>query len=253
MRIEALDDLEEEEFEARQTARPPGYCAQTILRFGGLNVLALLDGGATCSAVPEEVALAIIGHALRMVKEGKYELDSRDYPVIRLQRILMKPRIDGVAFGAPIEIGYAIVLRAEFVPAGAEQGLMKELYFKVLPRGTCSVPGVIIGFPTLDVSPYGLGWIVQPTVHTFSALNVSLPRLELARRNEYTEANRLYYGSTWQSSTGQVDSARLCLDCPVGPLKPVAIVDAGDLCLAPGERAIVPARWDRRVPDSEFW
>ena len=35
--------------------------------------------------------------------------------------------------------------------------------------------------------------------------------------------------------------------------KPVAVIDAGDLCLAPGERAIVPARWDRKVPEEDFW
>ena len=35
--------------------------------------------------------------------------------------------------------------------------------------------------------------------------------------------------------------------------KPVATVDAGNLCLAPGERAIVPARWDRKVPEEHFW
>ena len=34
--------------------------------------------------------------------------------------------------------------------------------------------------------------------------------------------------------------------------KPVAIVDAENLCLAPGERAIVPARWDRKVPEENF-
>ena len=55
-------------------------------------------------------------------------------------------------------------------------------------KGTCQVPGVIIGFPVLDAEPYGLGWVVRPTVHTFSALKVSLPRLELERRNQYVEA-----------------------------------------------------------------
>ncbi len=33
--------------------------------------------------------------------------------------------------------------------------------------------------------------------------------------------------------------------------KPVAIVDAGDVCLAPGEQAIVLARWDRKVPEEK--
>ena len=76
---------------------------------------------------------------------------------------------------------------------------------------------------------------------------------ESRAKNEYTAANRQYYGNTWRPRTGQGDTARLCLEYPTGKLKPVAIVDAGDLCLAPGERAVVPARWDRKVPEAEFW
>ena len=33
----------------------------------------------------------------------------------------------------------------------------------------------------------------------------------------------------------------------------VAVVDAGGLCLAPGEQAIVPVAWDRAVPSDDFW
>ena len=158
--IETLDDIDDDEFEQRETGRPPGYCAQTILRFGGLDVMALLDGGATCSALPEEVVLAIISYALKQIEAKRYSADSRAYPIVRLQRLVKKPRIDGVAAGAPIEITYTVVLRAEFVPAGADSGPTKDLYFKVFPKGTCQVPGVIIGFPVLDAEPYGLGWVV---------------------------------------------------------------------------------------------
>jgi hypothetical protein len=145
--IETLDDITADQFEERETGRPPGYCAQTILRFGGLDVMALLDGGATCSALPEEVVLAIIGYALKQTDTGKYTAKSREYPIVRLQRLVKRPRIDGVAAGAPIEITHTVVLRTEFVPARADSGPTKDLYFKVFPKGTCQVPGVIIGFP----------------------------------------------------------------------------------------------------------
>ena len=51
----------------------------------------------------------------------------------------------------------------------------------------------------------------------------------------------------------RVNSAHLCWEDAM-PLirKPVAVVDAGDLCLAPGEKAIVPARQDRKVPEEDF-
>ncbi len=95
--------------------------------------------------------------------------------------------------------------------------------------------GVIIGFPVLDAEPYGLGWVVHPTVHTFSALKVSLPRLELERRSQYVEAKKLHYDHDAMQGPAR-DSARLCWEDAM-PLirKPVATVDAGNLCLAPGE------------------
>ena len=94
--------------------------------------------------------------------------------------------------------------------------------------------------------------MTHPTEHTFTALRVSLPRLELERRNHYFEAKKLHCDLAPQV-VGR-DSARLCLETAV-PVsrKPVAIIDAGDFCLAPGETAIVLARWDRKVPEEDFW
>ena len=60
-----------------------------------------------------------------------------------------------------------MVLHAEFVPVGASSGPTQELNFKVLPKGSCKVPGVIIGFPALVVAPYGLEWVVRDHVRIF--------------------------------------------------------------------------------------
>ena len=68
--IEDLDGIDESELEIWETARPLGYSSQTMLRFGGLEVVALLDSGATCSASPEEVAVSIISHAMQQVDKG---------------------------------------------------------------------------------------------------------------------------------------------------------------------------------------
>ena len=63
----------------------------------------------------------------------------------------------------------------------------------------------------LDAEPYGLGWVVHPTVHTFSALKVYPPRLELERRNQYVEARKLHYDHAATNGLAR-DSARLCLE-----------------------------------------
>ena len=133
--IETLDDITADQFEERETGRPPGYCAQTILRFGGLDVMALLDGGATCSALPEEVVLAIIGYALKQIDTGKYTAKSREYPIVRLQRLVKRPRIDGVAAGAPIEITYTVVLRTRVCPGRSGLRAHEGLVLQSLPEG----------------------------------------------------------------------------------------------------------------------
>ena len=69
---------------------------------------------------------------------------------------------------------------------------MRDLYFKILPKGTCSIAGCLVGFPVLDVRPYGLGHSVQYTTHCFEELGVALPRLELARRSDYLSVMSVY-------------------------------------------------------------
>ena len=210
-----------------QTARPPGYSTQTILRFGGLDVPALLDSGATVSALPEEVAATIIAHALDQVDAGVYAMDSEKYPVVGIQRFVTQPRIDGVATGAPITVKHSIVLRADFVPARATEGPTKALYFQVFPKRSCQVPGVIIGFPALDCEPHGLGWQIQPTVHTFRALGVSLPRLELGRKMDYQEQCKRYYRAQGiiTPATKRQDVTNLIMEAPAGRMRAVAVVD----------------------------
>ncbi len=59
-----LDQLPKSEINVQATPRPPGYCAQTVLHFGCLGVATLLDYGATCNAIPEEVVLSSISNGM---------------------------------------------------------------------------------------------------------------------------------------------------------------------------------------------
>ena len=100
--------------------------------------MALLDGGATRSALPEEVVLAVIGCTLKQIEAGNYSADSQAYPIVRLQRLVKRPRIDGVAAGAPIEITYTVVLRVEF-SGGCVLRADEGLVLQGVPEG--HVPG----------------------------------------------------------------------------------------------------------------
>ena len=64
-----------------------------------------------------------------------------------------------------MEVLYGAALRAEFVRANFSvadsRNPTRDIYFKVLPKGTADVPGVLLGFPTLDAPPHGLGWQIR--------------------------------------------------------------------------------------------
>ena len=68
----------------------------------------------------------------------------------------------GVGNNDVMTMSYGVVLRAEFVRAGAATGAknnpLRPLYFKVLPKGKADVPGILLGYPALDSHPHGLGW-----------------------------------------------------------------------------------------------
>ena len=199
-----LNNYPKEEFEAKQYSKPAGYCAQTRLHFGGLVVPMLLDYGATVSALPEEVACVIIQYALSKVRAGTLRKEDPVYPIVRLERYTNVGDLSGVAahVSKPLTIRYGIVLRAEFVQAGGVSAAepagekqvhpQRNLYFKVLPSGSSNMDGGILGYPTLDSAPHGLGHRREDTTHVFTALNVALPRLELSRREESQRAQAKY-------------------------------------------------------------
>ena len=75
---------------------------------------------------------------------------------------------------------------------GQTQGPVRDIYFKVLKKGSCSVAGAVLGFPTLDfdseIPGEGLGWRNHPHGAEFVSLNVTLPRLDDERKKSYFES-----------------------------------------------------------------
>merc|ERR1712194_94401 len=188
-----------------------------LLHFGGLGVTTLLDSGATCNAMPEEVLITILTHLKEKGQEKLYGPDN-PYPLTRLYHYTNSAPLDGIAAGATMSVCYGASFEVEFRGVGTSKGPKTALHFKIFPKGKCEIPGVLIGFPALDTVPHGLGHRVQQTVHVFDALGVSLPRLELDKKE----------GS-----------------CAM------AIIDAPDYLLSPGDEAMVPIIWDRQVPDTD--
>ena len=102
----SLDEIPEEEFKIQAVPRPPGYCAQTVLHFGKMGITTLLDYGATCNAMPEEVAMSIISHAVSSYED----FSDPSYPIVRMHKYRTTRSMDGVAAGKPLEVRYGLVL-----------------------------------------------------------------------------------------------------------------------------------------------
>ena len=134
----------------------------------------------------------IIEHAVQLVDTGAMALEDRRYPITRIEKYTNVTELTGVGVGgADMSPRYAVMLRNEFVPAGKRSGdeefPLRDIYFKVLPLGTADIPGVLIGYPTLDCPPFGLGWQRREYTHFFTSVQIHLPRAELQRRKEMSE------------------------------------------------------------------
>ena len=114
--------------------------------------------------------------------------EDRLYPICRLEKYSEPTTVYGIGSESQMETRYALVLRAEFVPinrvTGQEDYPTRDIYMKVLPKGKANVPGCLLGFPTLEVEPHGLGWRTCEKTHYFTELDVHLLRGELQRRAE---------------------------------------------------------------------
>ena len=66
---------------------------------------------------------------------------------------------------------YGVVLRAEFVRAGAATGAkgnpLRPLYFKALPKGKADVPAILLGVPCLGFSSSWFGLAADRRVTLF--------------------------------------------------------------------------------------
>ena len=65
-----------------------------------------------------------------------------------------------------------------------------------MKKGCCGISGAVLGWPTLDVpqnrSDEALGWVNHPDGAEYTALGVTIPRLDVSRRATF-EAGMAQY------------------------------------------------------------
>ena len=134
--------------------------------------------------------MVLLGYFQSRVREGKLNKNSPSYPLVAVEKYSNAGEMAGISVeGGGLRTGYALLLRAEFVPDGEQPGKNNPMhtisFIKILPKGKSTVQGVILGTPLLDACPFGLGWRATTTTHFFEKFGIHLPRLEARDRVDY--------------------------------------------------------------------
>ena len=163
------------------SAPTPGFNAQTKVSCGGIDLVALLDTGATCGSIAEWLFAEIYERVSIDVASGKYKWGDRDCPIREIGDFSKDPQsMMGFQKGTSIETHFfLVVLRLVFTPVGKGSPQVVAVRLKVMPADSAGFPGIVLGFPTLG--PKGLQYRVVESGHRFEKLGVTLPRLKLER------------------------------------------------------------------------
>ena len=105
--IAELDDLPKDWWEVVQN-ESGGYQYRTVVKILGKQVECMLDGGAGANHIAEELVVSMVEHAR---KKG-VQPDSKDYPILRLEKWVFPEFVHGIASGKPVPLKGSVVLRA---------------------------------------------------------------------------------------------------------------------------------------------
>ena len=213
----------------------------------------MIDHGAACNAMPEDVAFSIISHGVDALADRSAER----YPLVRMHKYRTPRSMGGVAAGRPLEVRYGVVLRAEFCHCGQGVRTVSGPVFQAVAQGFLRHSRLLSGFPTSGRPPVRSGPHRPGHAHCCEELGVALPPLELGRRSEYLASLAVYPESDGEKCAAMCgrpvrlapNHCRLLRDAAArefdAALCAYVVADCHACMLQPGEEALVPAVWDR--------
>ncbi len=170
--IKRLQDLPSAAWSGEQKQIRWGYNAQTRTFVVDIGIPTLIDSGATNSTAPEELICQLMTIAFQKQRRP----GDADSPIRNL-RWIRNESIGGIRKDASVRIVAQCELLAEFTLVASESGPCHWIEVLILGAGQSDYPGIILGLPSLDVPPFGLGWRLTEKCHVFDALSVMLPFL----------------------------------------------------------------------------
>ncbi len=83
----------------------------------------------------------LLNFCLEEVEAGRLDCGDAYYPVQEIHKFTRPgdSTLTGVDKNSPMIPEHAVIIRATFAEAGAAEGPKKNIYFRVLPAGSCGV------------------------------------------------------------------------------------------------------------------
>jgi hypothetical protein len=197
-----------------------------------------------------------------MLAEKKMKTTDKNYPIKNIYEFEEVAQLKGAEKTGRMQVEYAIELNVEFIADGNTEGVVKPIYFKIFKYGTCGINGLVFGWPTLDQPTHpgdeGLGWINHLDGVEYSAIGVTLPRLDDHRKQTYKHSDA-HYRNTRGGELADAeeidhvrfidhDAARLLRAATMAvhqvPTAQMVKKELEFFVLSPGERAVVPCLWN---------
>ena len=251
--VKRLSDLPSAAWAGEEKCVKWGYNAQTRAFILDVGYPTLVDSGATNSTSPEELICYVITDAFT---KGHRPGDAA-WPVRNL-RWIRNESIGGIKKSAAVQIVAQCELELEFTPLASKSGPRQWVSVIVFGSGQSDYPGIILGLPTLDVSPYGLGWRPTERCHVFDSLSVMLPREEIRHRSEPSASRQVVAFSpnserAFSSGelavvglhrTGGAGVFRSPIAHPAGEPLGYALLATDEVVLQPGHLGVIQVTWD---------
>jgi len=188
-----LSSLSDDDIELREQC---GYASHARVHAGRLCIPMLNDSGATCNCITEKQVMLLVNYIYRILSEGTITQQDYNYPITQIYRYKTAANLKGAEGTAKMVVELAVVLRIEFIPEGSTTCPAKDIYFTIFKKGTCGIFGGVFGWPQLDhptvLNGEGLGWVNKVDGVEYSALGVTIPRLDDHRKATYNASTARY-------------------------------------------------------------
>ena len=129
--------------------------------------MALLDSGSTTNAVSEEVVISVVNRA----RSRGLVPEDEAWP-IKLERWEDIDGAGGIGLGRHLKIIGAVVMPVKFGGYG-HRNVPQPMKFMIFAMGTCRWTGLVIGAPSLELQPLGLGVRTDSGGHSLLSFGIN--------------------------------------------------------------------------------